>query len=101
MPYVRERIYAPCSPRARWPDRAGKAAIQALPSDDPAAAKSGRQLSQSRCQHSWNSRSPSLAAAGGMGHARWLNFDGRNPQMAQMRWQWRGFVGEGHVPPPV
>jgi hypothetical protein len=41
MPYVRERIYAPSRPRARWPDRAGKTAIQALPSDDPATAKSG------------------------------------------------------------
>jgi hypothetical protein len=27
--------------------------------------------------------------------ARWLNFDGRNRQMAQKRWQWLGFVGTG------
>ena len=26
---------------------------------------------------------------------RWLNFDGRNQQMAQTRWQWLRFVGTG------
>ena len=29
--------------------------------------------------------------------SRWLNFDGRNPQMAQKRWQWPRFVGTGHL----
>ena len=29
---------------------------------------------------------------------RWLNFDGRNPQMAQRRWQWLRSVGTGQIP---
>ena len=70
------------------PHVAGAMRPEAARGDHPVAPRRGRPVREPR-RHP---RDPSSQDR----RLRWLNLDGRNPQMAQTRWQWLRFVGNGH-----
>ncbi len=81
-----ERTFSSSSPRA-WPTsptrRLGRTQ-QEGPCDEWPATGPVRQPRRHPRDPSAQERPP-----------RWLNSDGRNPQMAQTRWRWLRFVGTG------